>query len=56
MTRNRPCRCRVSILALAIALAAGPTPAAAQSFQGTAIRPRSARSINQSVTGSDHLT
>ncbi|HET9398674.1 MAG TPA: hypothetical protein VFO45_07650, partial [Sphingomicrobium sp.] len=47
MTRNLSVPTKVSSLALAVALAAGPSPAAAQSFQGTPAVTSGSASVNE---------
>ncbi|WP_283938192.1 hypothetical protein [Sphingomonas brevis] len=54
MTRRQSVQARVSSLALAIALAAGPSPAAAQSFQGS--HSEVGASVDQSTPGQTNVT
>ncbi|HTK58528.1 MAG TPA: hypothetical protein VL336_06065 [Sphingomicrobium sp.] len=55
MTRKLSVQAKVSTLALAAALAAGPSPAAAQSFQGT-LNGATGATVDQSVAGQTNVT
>ena len=54
MTRRLSAQAKVSSLALAVALAAGPSPAAAQSFQGT--HSEVGATVDQSTPGETNVT
>src|SRR5690242_20287033 len=54
MTRRLSVQAKVSSLALAIALVAGPSPAAAQSFQGS--HSEVAATVDQSTPGQTNVT
>ena len=55
MTRRLSVQAKVSTLALAAALAAGPSPAAAQSFQGT-LNGATGATVDQSTPGQTNVT
>src|SRR5687768_18015905 len=54
--RNLIVPSRVSTLAIAVALVVGPSPAAAQSFQGTINAGTAGASVDQSVAGQTTVT
>src|SRR5262245_36678257 len=55
MTRKLSVQAKVSSLALAVALVAGPSPAAAQSYQGT-LNSATGATVDQSTPGQTNVT